>query len=158
MDILSVSVTLFLIMDPFGNIPVFLPMLEQVPPARRRLIIARELLIALAVIVLFIFCGRYIMNFLGLDQAAVSIAGGINVEIANGNNYGNWRAGWTNVAAGDSFVTSWQQTIPALGSAIGTNICTLEAVDVTPTPYNQPPYPPSGDSATAGCTVTGMAP
>jgi multiple antibiotic resistance protein len=77
MDILSVSVTLFLIMDPFGNIPVFLPLLEKVPPGRRRLIIVRELLIALAVIVGFIFCGRYLMALLGLDQAAVSIAGGI---------------------------------------------------------------------------------
>ena len=77
MDILSVSVTLFLIMDPFGNIPVFLPLLDKVPPERRRLIIVRELLIALGVIVGFIFCGRYLMTLLGLDQAAVSIAGGI---------------------------------------------------------------------------------
>jgi len=77
MDILSVSVTLFLIMDPFGNVPVFLALLEKVPAGRRRLIIARELLIALAVIVCFIFFGRYLMNLLGLDQAAVSIAGGI---------------------------------------------------------------------------------
>jgi multiple antibiotic resistance protein len=77
MDILSVSVTLFLIMDPFGNIPVFLPLLEKVPPGRRRLILVRELLIALAVIVAFIFCGRYLMSFLGLKQTSVSIAGGI---------------------------------------------------------------------------------
>jgi len=77
MDIISVSVTLFLIMDPFGNIPVFLTMLEKVTPDRRRMIITRELFIALGVIVVFIFCGRYLMSFLGLDQAAVSIAGGI---------------------------------------------------------------------------------
>lgn len=77
MDILSVSVTLFLIMDPFGNIPVFLPILDRVPEDRRRTVLVRELLIALAVMVVFIFCGRYVMSFLGLRQESVSIAGGI---------------------------------------------------------------------------------
>lgn len=77
MNILSVSVTLFLIMDPFGNIPVFLPILRRVPPERRRAVIVRELLLALAVIVAFIFGGRYVMSFLGLKEEAVSIAGGI---------------------------------------------------------------------------------
>lgn len=77
MDIISVSVTLFLIMDPFGNVPIFLPLLEDLPPGRRRLVIARELLVALVVIVGFIFCGRFVMTLLGLEQAAVSIAGGI---------------------------------------------------------------------------------
>ena len=31
MDYLSVAITLFLIMDPFGNIPIFLPILEKIP-------------------------------------------------------------------------------------------------------------------------------
>ena len=77
MEILSVSVTLFLIMDPFGNIPVFLSILEGVPPSRRRVVLVRELLLALCVIVVFVFCGRYVMSFLGLRQESVSIAGGI---------------------------------------------------------------------------------
>jgi MarC family membrane protein len=77
MNILSVAVTLFLIMDPFGNIPVFMPILEKVPPNRRRLVLARELLLALLVIVGFIFGGRYALGFLGLRQESVSIAGGI---------------------------------------------------------------------------------
>ena len=77
MEILSVSVTLFLIMDPFGNIPIFLPILEKVPENRRRRVLVRELFIALAVIVGTVFCGRYVMEFLGLRQESVSIAGGI---------------------------------------------------------------------------------
>jgi len=77
MNILSVAVTLFLIMDPFGNIPVFLPILRRVPPERRRAVVVRELLLALVVIVAFIFGGRYVMSFLGLKEEAVSIAGGI---------------------------------------------------------------------------------
>jgi multiple antibiotic resistance protein len=77
MKILSVSITLFLIMDPFGNIPVFLPILRRVPAERRRAVLVRELLLALIVIVGFIFGGRYVMSFLGLKGEAVSIAGGI---------------------------------------------------------------------------------
>ncbi len=77
MEILSISVTLFLIMDPFGNIPIFLPILEKVPANRRRRVLVRELLIALAVIVGTVLCGRYVMEFLGLRQESVSIAGGI---------------------------------------------------------------------------------
>ena len=77
MEILPVFVTLFLIMDPFGNIPVFLPILEGLPPERRRRILVRELLIALLIIVVFVFCGSYVMRFLGLRQESVSIAGGI---------------------------------------------------------------------------------
>jgi multiple antibiotic resistance protein len=77
MEILSVSVTLFLIMDGFGNIPIFLPILDKVPANRRRRVLVRELLIALAVIVGTVLCGRYVMEFLGLRQESVSIAGGI---------------------------------------------------------------------------------
>lgn len=77
MAIMSMSVTLFLIMDPFGNMPIFMSILDRVPADRRRLIIVRELLIALGVIVGTILCGRHVMEFLGLKQESVSIAGGI---------------------------------------------------------------------------------
>ena len=35
---------------------------------------------------------------------------------------------------------------------------TLVAEDVTPAPYNRPPYTAAGDTSTDGCTVTGLAP
>jgi multiple antibiotic resistance protein len=76
-DLLSISLTLFLIMDPFGNIPVFLPILDRVPEVRRRRVLVRELLLALVVILVFVFCGKYAMTALGLRQESVSIAGGI---------------------------------------------------------------------------------
>ena len=77
MDILSIALTLFLIMDPFGNIPVFMPILEKVPPERRRRVLVRELLFALAIIVGFIFGGQYALSLLGLREESISIAGGI---------------------------------------------------------------------------------
>jgi hypothetical protein len=86
------------------------------------------------------------------------IAGHVDVTLANGEHYSNYRAGYTNVAASDSYVTSWNTTIPALGSLIGDNVFTLVAEDVTSAPYNQPPYVPAGDTDTASCIVTGIAP
>jgi multiple antibiotic resistance protein len=77
MHVLSISITLLLIMDPFGNMPVFLSVLERVPANRRRKVLVRELFLALALIVVFIFSGRYVMWFFSLKQEAVSIAGGI---------------------------------------------------------------------------------
>ena len=77
MDMLSIALTLFLIMDPFGNIPVFMSILQKVPAERRRRVLVRELLLALAIIVGFIFGGQYALSLLGLRQESVSIAGGI---------------------------------------------------------------------------------
>jgi len=86
------------------------------------------------------------------------LAGRIDVVIAGGSSYSNWKSGWTNLSAGNSHVTTWNQTLPALGSLIGDNSFTLVTVDVTPVPYNQPPYPPAADTHTVTCTVTGVAP
>ncbi len=86
------------------------------------------------------------------------IAGRIDVALAGGSTFGNWRAGWTNVAAGASYDAVWNTTIPALGSVVGGNVFTLSVEDVTVAPYNQPPYPPAGDTASAACTVTGVTP
>lgn len=82
----------------------------------------------------------------------------INVALANGSTVNNWRAGYTNIAAGDTYSANWANTIPATGSVIGINTFTLLAEDVTPSPYNQPPYPAAGDTDSDACTVEGIAP
>jgi multiple antibiotic resistance protein len=76
-DLTSIVVTLFLIMDPLGNIPVFLSILKDVPPARRRAILIREVLIAYVVLLAFLFLGQYILKILNLEQETISVAGGI---------------------------------------------------------------------------------
>jgi multiple antibiotic resistance protein len=77
MEFLSVFVALFLIMDPFGNIPVFLAVLEKVPPERRKKVLVRELLFALTAVLVCILAGRQIVSLMGLRPEAISIAGGI---------------------------------------------------------------------------------
>ena len=75
--ILATAITLFLIMDPLGNVPVFLVVLERVAEARRPRIILRELLLALAVMLLFLFAGPTMLRSLGISAEAVAIAGGL---------------------------------------------------------------------------------
>lgn len=77
MSTVSAGILLFLIMDPLGNIPVFLGLLKGVAPERRRRVLLRELLIALVVLFAFLLGGQYILKLLQLKQESVSIAGGI---------------------------------------------------------------------------------
>ncbi|HEU0198578.1 MAG TPA: MarC family protein [Nevskiaceae bacterium] len=77
MTLLSATVLLFLVTDPLGNVPFFISALQRVPPERRTHVVVRELLIALAVLVLFLFLGQYAMRVLGLTQPALGVAGGV---------------------------------------------------------------------------------
>jgi multiple antibiotic resistance protein len=77
MTIASAAVLLFLILDPLGNIPIFLSVLKPLPPARQRIVVARELLIALIVLMAFLWGGKYALELMHLRQESVSIAGGI---------------------------------------------------------------------------------
>ena len=77
MTILSAALLLFLILDPLGNIPVFLSVLKPLAPKRQRVVLARELLIALAVLMGFLWGGKYALELMHLRQESVQIAGGI---------------------------------------------------------------------------------
>ncbi|MGQ1948176.1 MarC family protein [Geofilum sp. OHC36d9] len=76
-SVLSAAALLFFLIDPLGNIPALLAVLKGIDPKRQRLIIARELLLALVVLILFLFAGKPLLNFLQLGQEAVTISGGI---------------------------------------------------------------------------------
>ncbi len=77
MTIFSAALLLFLVMDPFGNVPVFLSVLRPVKQERRRWVIARELLIALGFLVVFLFGGQYLLAAIGISESSVTVAGGI---------------------------------------------------------------------------------
>lgn len=76
-DLLSAIITLFLIMDPLGNVPIFLSVLKNVAPERRRKVLVREVLIAYFVLLLFLLVGDVVLQTLQVDQESISIAGGI---------------------------------------------------------------------------------
>jgi multiple antibiotic resistance protein len=77
MDIFAAATLLFLVMDPLGNIPLFLSVLKQVHEKRRNLVLRRELIIAYIVLLMFLVLGPYILSFLQVSQEAIRIGGGI---------------------------------------------------------------------------------
>lgn len=76
-DVATAAVTLFLIMDPLGNVPLFNAILSNLDPKRRSRVVARELVIALIILLAFLFAGNSILAFLGLSQSSLNIAGGV---------------------------------------------------------------------------------
>ena len=77
MKIISMAFSLFLLMDPIGNVPFFISLLKDIPARRHKKIILRELIIALAVMVVFNFVGDLLLNSIKVQQFTVLISGGI---------------------------------------------------------------------------------
>lgn len=73
----SIAFSLFLLMDSIGNVPIFIAVLKELKPSRQRYIIFRELILALIIIVVFYLMGGPLLEFLGITQQAVLIAGGV---------------------------------------------------------------------------------
>lgn len=77
MTLLSAASVLFLVMDPFGNVPMFLAILEPYSAKRRQRIVLRELFIALLVLLLFLYFGRFMLHALNISENSMSVAGGV---------------------------------------------------------------------------------
>lgn len=73
----SATITLVLVMDPLGNIPLFLSVLNHIPPQKRKRIILRESVIAFIILILFLFFGPYMLRGMNISPSALEIAGGI---------------------------------------------------------------------------------
>ena len=75
--IFSAAILLFFVMDPIGNIPLFLAALGPVEPERRARVVGRELFIAYGLLVGFLLAGRPLLATLHISEPALTMAGGI---------------------------------------------------------------------------------
>ncbi|TRY17803.1 hypothetical protein FOJ82_11060 [Tessaracoccus rhinocerotis] len=75
--LISSAFTFVIVMDPLGNVPLFLSALRRTAPGRVQWVILRECLIALALMVSFLFAGRTLLTLLGIEDAALKAAGGV---------------------------------------------------------------------------------
>lgn len=73
----SATILLILITDPIGNIPIFANALKHVPPARRPWVILREVLIAFALLLTFMFVGDGFLRVMNLSELSLQIGGGV---------------------------------------------------------------------------------
>lgn len=76
-EIVSSTILLSLIMDPLGNLPIFMSILKNLEIKRRQVILIRELIISLFIMLIFLFSGEKILSYLNLRTETVSISGGI---------------------------------------------------------------------------------
>ena len=77
MDIVSATILLILVLDPFGNMPLVMSVLKNVDPSARTRVVLRECAIAYAVLLAFMFGGHTFMQLLRLSDTALAIAGGL---------------------------------------------------------------------------------
>jgi MarC family membrane protein len=70
-------VLLILVTDPFGNVPLAVAALRNVPRERRMRVVLRECLIAYVLLLAFLFGGRSFLALMQLSEASLSIAGGV---------------------------------------------------------------------------------
>jgi multiple antibiotic resistance protein len=73
----EVLVTLIVIMDPVGNIPVFLALTRGYDASRRRRSAAQASLVAAVVILVFAFFGQQLLSLLGVSVQALQVGGGL---------------------------------------------------------------------------------
>jgi len=76
-QIVTIFLAVFIVVDPFGIVPVFISLTHGLTPARRHATILKALLVAFGVLCLFIFTGSAILRFLGILPGSFFISGGI---------------------------------------------------------------------------------
>jgi len=99
----SAFVTLFVIMDPVGTVPIFLSLTGGLPPDRVRRAARQAVTVSFVVIVVFAFFGQSILDYLNVSLPALQCAGGlllllVALELLTGRGDEPVRQGDTNVA------------------------------------------------------------
>ena len=76
-EVARAIIALFIIVDPFGNIPIFIGLTEKIEPDRRKKIYNFATLVAFILLLVFALLGQEILNIFGLSIFAFEIAGGL---------------------------------------------------------------------------------
>jgi multiple antibiotic resistance protein len=75
--VIESALLLFLVIDPFGNLPFVLAVIGDLAPSRYRGIIIRETIFAFLILVVFALTGNEVLGYLQIEQASLSVAGGV---------------------------------------------------------------------------------
>jgi multiple antibiotic resistance protein len=76
-DIARAAVALFIIVDPFGNIPIFIGLTDKMPGTQRNKVFNIATLVGFILLLVFAFTGQEILNLFGLSIYSFEVAGGI---------------------------------------------------------------------------------
>lgn len=99
-NFLSIAFTLFLVIDALGTLPAYLAQISDLKPKQAIFVAIRELLIALALMVSFLYVGLFVLDLLGVSKTTVELSGGVVLFlialrlIFSHEEYGNrWKKG-----------------------------------------------------------------
>jgi len=123
MTLLSATILLFLVIDPFGNALFFLCVLKGIAPDRQTKIIIRELTVALGVLIVFLLFGNHLLSLLQISEPSLGIAGGIVLFlIAIRMIFGTLQEAFVGDPAGEPFIVPLAIPSVAGPSAIATEL------------------------------------
>lgn len=74
---LSMVISIFVMADPFGNIPIFLGLTSGMSGEERRYTITKASIIAAGILIVFALVGKSFMDVLAISLNSLRIAGGI---------------------------------------------------------------------------------
>lgn len=74
---MEIALLLFLVIDPFGNLPFVLAVLRRLDTTAYRRAIVRELGLAFLILLGFALAGDAVLAYFRIDQASLQISGGI---------------------------------------------------------------------------------
>ena len=74
---LTAFVTLLVVVDPPGVVPIFVSLTEGAETPKRRAIVKRAVIVALLVALFFLIAGRSLLSYLGVTIHAFAISGGV---------------------------------------------------------------------------------
>ena len=74
---LSALILLLLVLDPLGSLPIFIPILRDVPKERRARVALREVSLAFCVLLVFMFFGESFLRVMHLSERSLEVAGGV---------------------------------------------------------------------------------
>ena len=77
MSLQTLTLTLFLIINPLGNMKHFLNLLDGLKSRRQCFVIAREMILALITMFIFSFFGEHIAGAFDLTQTTIYLASGV---------------------------------------------------------------------------------
>jgi multiple antibiotic resistance protein len=76
-DLTRAAIALFIIVDPFGNIPIFIGLTEKIPDTQRKKVYNTATLVGMALLLIFAFTGQEIFSLFGISINSFEVAGGI---------------------------------------------------------------------------------
>lgn len=77
MNLIETTLILLLVIDPFGNIPVVLAVLQKLENRAYARAIVREVVLAFVILFVFALAGQELLDYLNIRQSSLSVAGGV---------------------------------------------------------------------------------